>query len=65
MLLSLSERTLEKSVLVSNVVFEDMISTRKVQENVVLLVVYGAIVLAFAFGYTNFLTKNPRKKEML
>lgn len=33
--------------------------------NVVLLLVYSVIVLAFAFGYTNFLTKNPRKKEML
>ena len=33
--------------------------------NVSLLVFYIAAVLAFANGYTNFLTKNPRKNELL
>jgi hypothetical protein len=36
-----------------------------VQANVALLVFYVGAVFAFAHGFTNFLTKNPRKKEML
>ena len=33
--------------------------------NVGLLAAYVLTVLAFAHGYTNFLTKNPRKQELL